>query len=160
MKHTTRTRNVGALLTLVLILAAANTLANAQTYTVLYNFGSNSGDPTGPQYSGIIAQGRNGNMYSTADDHWTDGLGTAFKITPAGTLTVLHHFSGPDGQGPVAGLTLGTDGNYYGTSDAGGLYSRGTIFKITAGGAVTTLHSFTGGADGSNPEAPPIEAFD
>jgi uncharacterized repeat protein (TIGR03803 family) len=68
---------------------------------------------------------------------------------------VLHHFSGPDGQGPVSGLTLGTDGGYYGTSNSGGLYSRGTIFKITAGGALTTLYSFKGGADGSNPYGPP-----
>lgn len=161
MKHTTCTRTIGAILAIAgLALLAPITPAHAQTYTVLYNFGSKSGDPTGPQYSGIIAQGRDGNLYSSADDHWTDGLGTAFKITPKGSLTVLHHFSGPDGQGPVGGLTLGTDGSYYGASDSGGLYSRGTIFKITAGGTLTTLYSFTGGADGSNPEGAPIEGFD
>ncbi len=118
---------------IALLLAAGIAPAHAQTYTVLYNFGSNSGDPTGPQYSGIIAQGRDGKLYSSADDHWSDGLGTAFRITTAGTMTVLHHFSGPDGQGPVGGLTLGTDGNYYGTSDAGGVYSRGTISNYVSG---------------------------
>ncbi len=145
---------------LVLILFAAIVNAHAQTYTVLYNFGSIGGDPTGPRYAGIIAQGADGNLYSTADDHWTDGLGTAFKITPGGTLAVLHHFSGPDGQAPSSGLTLGTAGRYYGTTVAGGLYSRGTIFTMSAEGTVKTLYSFTGQADGSSPTAPPIEGFD
>jgi uncharacterized repeat protein (TIGR03803 family) len=145
---------------LAVVLAAAIANAHAQTYRVLYNFGSKAGDPTGPHGWGVIAQGRDGNLYSTADDHWTDGLGTAFRITPAGTLTVLYHFSGPDGQAPTSGLTLGSDGDYYGTTELGGLYSQGTIFKITAGGAVATLYSFTGGADGGQPVAPPIQGFD
>ncbi len=108
-----------------------------------------------------IAQGRDGNLYSSTDDQWEHGIngGTAFRITPAGTLTGLHYFSVSDGQGPAGGLTLGTDGNYYGTNGAGGLYSFGTIFKITAGGALTTLHNFTG-ADGWESYAPPIEGFD
>lgn len=162
-RHATYLTTVGAILTIAglpLILAALNTPAHAQTYTVLYNFGSHTGDPADPRYSGIIAQGRDGNLYSTADDHSSDGLGSVFKITPAGVLTVLHHFSGSDGQGSVSGLTLGADGNFYGTTDAGGVYSRGTIFRITAEGALTTLHSFKGGAEGSNPEAPPIEGID
>jgi len=162
MKHTTCTGTIGPILAIagLALILTANTPAQAQTYTVLHDFGSKSGDPTGPQYSGIIAQGRDGNLYSSADDHWTDGLGTAFKITPGGALTVLHRFSGADGQGPVAGLTLGTDGNYYGSADSGGLYFRGTVFRMTAGGVVTTLYNFTGGADGSRPFAPPIEGFD
>jgi hypothetical protein len=31
---------------------------HSQTYTVLYNFGTNSGDPIEPQYAGVITQGR------------------------------------------------------------------------------------------------------
>ena len=143
-----------------LMLAAANTSAHAQTYKQLYNFGSHSGDPTAPRYSGIIAQGRDGYMYSTANDEWTDGLGTAFKMSPSGVLTVLHRFSGPDGLAPVGGLTLGTDGNFYGTSIAGGTYSLGTIFRMTPDGTVTTLYSFKGQTDGSGPTAPPIQGFD
>jgi hypothetical protein len=48
-----------------LALVAATTAAHAQ-FSVLYNFGSNRGDPTNPSYSGIVAQGRDGNLYSTA----------------------------------------------------------------------------------------------
>jgi uncharacterized repeat protein (TIGR03803 family) len=36
--------------------------------------------------------------------HTAYGLGTVFKITPSGTLTVLHTFIGSDGAHPVATL--------------------------------------------------------
>ena len=141
-------------------LALASAPALAQTYSVLYNFGSASGDPTNPRFSGLIAQSRRGYLFSTADDRWTDGLGTAFRITPGGSLTVLHHFNGTDGQAPVGGLSLGTNGIYYGTTESGGESGYGTIFKITADGKLITLYSFTGGADGGFPSAPPIQGID
>lgn len=161
--HTTylRTLSVMPIIAgLALILAVAKPSAHAQTYTVLYNFGSHSGDPTGPQYSGIIAQGRDGNFYSTAAAGGTGGNGAVFKITTSGALTVLHSFNGTDGQQSMSGLTLGTNGNLYGTTALGGLYSQGTIFKITAAGHFTSLYNFTGGSDGGNPGAPPVERMD
>ena len=145
---------------IALVLALATAPLNAQTYKVLYNFGSNSGDPTDPRYSGTIAQSRGGSLLSTANDAWTDGLGTAFRITPRGTLTVLHYFNGTDGQAPQGGLTLGTDGNYYGTTESGGGFGYGTVFKMTAQGSVTTLYSFTNGTDGGSPSAAPIQGID
>jgi len=148
------------LLTLALGLMLVASLAQAQTYKILFNFGSNGRGPNDPHYSGIIAQSRGGNFYSTAPDIWTNGQGTAFKMTPAGAMTVLHSFNGADGLNSQSGLTLGTDLYYYGTTPAGGLYSHGTLFKMTDQGIVTTLHHFTGGADGGNPGAPPIEGID
>ena len=136
---------------IALVLALATAPVHAQIYKVLYNFGSNSGDPTDPRYSGAIAQSRGGSLLTTANDAWTDGLGTAFRITPRGTLTVLHYFNGTDGQAPQGGLTLGTDGNYYGTTESGGGFGYGTVFKMTAQGSVTTLYSFTNGTDGGSP---------
>jgi len=154
-------RRIAALFTtVVLVVAAANTLATAQTYTDLYDFGSNSGDPNDPQWSGVIAEGPDGNLYSTTNQHWTGGLGDVYSIGPTGTLTVLHNFNGTDGQAPVGGLTLATDGNFYGTTWWGGEFGNGTIFKITAGGSLTTMYSFTGGADGGGPSAPPIQGSD
>jgi uncharacterized repeat protein (TIGR03803 family) len=146
-----------ACIVFVLCVAAA-IAAPAQTYTVLYNF-STSGGPNSP-YENVIAQGRDGNMYSTTNQGWGGGVGDVFSITPAGTLKVLHNFSGPDGESPVGGVTLGTDGNYYGTAVGGGKFGHGTIFKITATGTLTTLYSFTNGADGSAPTAVPIEGSD
>jgi uncharacterized repeat protein (TIGR03803 family) len=138
---------------------AATIAAPAQTYTDLYNFGTASGDPNGP-FENVIAQGRDGNMYSTTEQYFTGGPGEVFKITPTGTLTVLHNFDGTDGQGPFGGLTLGTDGRFYGTTAYGGKFGYGTIFSMTAQGKLATLYSFTNGADGSEPIAPPVEGLD
>jgi len=133
----------------------------AQTFSVLYDFGSNSGDPSSPSYSGIAAQGRDGNLYSTAPKGGTC-CGAVFQITPAGKLKVIHNFTGSnnDGAFPQGGLTLGTDGNFYGTTYEGGTVTAGAVFKITPSGTYTTLYSFTGGSDGAAPYAPPVEGND
>lgn len=118
-----------------LLFALSTFPAHAQTFTVLYDFGSHSGDPISASQETRIAQGRDGNIYSTALDGGT-GNGAVFKITAAGKLAVLHNFcslSGcADGYQPQGGLTLGTDGNFYGTATLGGgtaLGDTGTIFK-------------------------------
>ena len=127
-------------------------------YSVLYNFGSRSGDPLEPFYSGIIAQGRDGNLYSTAPGG-ANNVGAVFKITPAGTLTTLYSFDTTHGAYPYGGLTLGMDGNFYGTTSGGGA-GWGTVFKITPSGALTVLYNFTNGSDGASPYAPPIQGTD
>ncbi len=150
-----RNRFMPTLLTLAI--AAIGAVAHAQTDSVLYNFGTKSNDPANPQYSGIIAQGRDGNLYSAAPGG-TDGLGAMFKITPAGVLTTPYTFDLY--TEPYGGLTLGTDGNYYGTTNSGGTANLGTVFKITPGGKLTVLHEFTNTGDGAYPYAPPIEGVD
>jgi uncharacterized repeat protein (TIGR03803 family) len=125
---------------------------------VLYNFGSKAGDPVEPYGPGVVAQGRDGNVYSTAPGGGTIGAGAMFKITPGGTLTVPYSFDSTD-EFPNSGLTLGTDGNFYGTTVDGGTSGMGTVFKITPSGTVTLLHSFSG-SDGSQPYAPPIQGTD
>jgi len=71
------------LIALVLLVVLA-TAAHAQ-YSVLYNFGSKSGDPCQPLFSGIIAQGRDGNLYSTAPLCGANGFGAVFKfVLPTG----------------------------------------------------------------------------
>jgi uncharacterized repeat protein (TIGR03803 family) len=142
---------------LVMAMVAISALAHAQTFSVLYNFGTKSNDPTNPQYSGIVAQGRDGNLYSAAPGG-TDGAGAMLKITPAGALTVPYTFD--LNVEPYGGLTLGRDGNYYGTTNSGGTANLGTVFKVTPGGKLTVLHEFTNTGDGAYPYAPPIEGAD
>jgi uncharacterized repeat protein (TIGR03803 family) len=128
-------------------------------FNVLYNFGVNGSAPNSPLDSGIIVQGRNGNLYTTTPDTATDGLGTSFEISPSGALTVLHRFNGTDGLGTQSGLTLGTDGNFYGTTNTGGTDDNGTIFRMTPSGDVTTLWNFSGAFLGT-PTSAPIEGID
>jgi len=138
----------------------ANSLADAQTLSVLYNFGSNNGDPEIPQAPGIIVQGLDGNLYTTSPIGGTNNLGTVFTITPAGSLSVLYNFDGVHGSLPYGGLTLGTDGNFYGTtyaSNTGG----GTIFQFSPPATPTVLYQFSGAPpDGGSPYAPPIQGTD
>jgi uncharacterized repeat protein (TIGR03803 family) len=150
-------RNLFAVATLALSLVAA--AAHAQTYTDLYDFGDASGDPLSPQYSGIVAQGQDGNLYSTTPVGGSGGLGAVFKITAQGAVSVLYNFDGTHGKSPNSGLTLGTDGNFYGTTSTGGSTNLGVVFKITPAGALTVLHTFASG-DGYSPYAPPIQAAD
>jgi uncharacterized repeat protein (TIGR03803 family) len=109
-----------------------------------------------------MAQGLDGNLYGTMPRAGTHSLGTVFKVTPAGQMTTLYNFSGPDGANPQGGVTLGPDGNFYGTTFAGGKkwprqVGKGVIFKITPSGVLTVIHMFPTqpGADGTNPYTAP-----
>jgi hypothetical protein len=65
------------------------------------------------------------------------GCGIVFELTPpstpggAWTETVLHSFSGQDGDGaiPLGSLTLSSSGEFYGNTSAGGTAGKGTIFS-------------------------------
>jgi len=72
------------------------------------------------------------------------------------TYSVIHNFTGSDGDSPQAGLTFDKAGNLYGTTRYGGSHNAGTVFKVTRHGSgwlFTPLYNFTGGYDGSNPDS-------
>jgi len=125
------------------------------TFTVLYNFdGAELIYPAGP----IVAQGRDGSLYSTTAYGGTYNDGVVFTITPGGNATVLYQVNAYNGSN---GLTLGTEGNFYGTTVYGGNGSGyGTLFKITPKGNLTTLYNFSGQNYDAYPPAPPIQASD
>jgi uncharacterized repeat protein (TIGR03803 family) len=151
----------------VLVLAVTTSTTSQAQFSVLHDFlGSNSADGCNPTYSGIVAQGRDGNMYGTTENGgapaFTNNVGTVFQVTPAGALNVIYSFPSSETEGwlPFSGLTLGTDGNFYGTTYYYGLPENvsyfGSVFQITPGGSRTYLYIFTGGSDGRYPTAPPI----
>ena len=142
----------------ILALSLATAGAHAQIYSDLYNFGSATGDPANPQFEGVLAQGFDGNLYSTTPTGGT-GMGTVFKSTPQGAVSVLFNFNGTLGKTPYSGLTLGTDGNLYGTTSTGGSSNLGVIFGITPAGVLTVVHNFVS-SDGYSPYSPPIQGAD
>jgi uncharacterized repeat protein (TIGR03803 family) len=136
----------------VLVLGAfvAPRFAQSQTYTDLHDFNPSAGDP----YSFVeskLAQGRDGNFYSESNGGGTTGNGAVFKVSPSGTLAIIHSFNGTDGSNAVGGMTLGTDGNLYGNTWSGGSFGNGITFKITPAGTETALHNFANAGDGANP---------
>jgi uncharacterized repeat protein (TIGR03803 family) len=136
----------------LMLMVAPTTVASAQTYTDLYNFGVSDGGPVNAT-TNVLAQGRDGNLYGATYGGGADGLGAVYKITQAGTLTLLYSFDGVHGEYPYGGLTLGTDGNFYGVTYGGGTLGWGTVFKITSKGTLTVLYNFTNGSDGNGPFA-------
>ena len=125
-------------------------LTPSGTLTTLYSFCS-KGDPNtfscpdGADPSAVI-EGSDGNFYGTTRVGGEFGNynrdGTAFMLTPSGTLTTLYSFctqENPnstdclDGALPDAGVIQASDGNFYGTTDIGGAngdFGFGTFFKL------------------------------
>ncbi len=72
-------------------------VATAQTYTDLFNFDGTHGGCLHGISCGILAQGRDGNLYGTTQVGGTNGYGVVFRITPSGKLKVLYNFDGVHG---------------------------------------------------------------
>jgi uncharacterized repeat protein (TIGR03803 family) len=139
-------------------------LSPAGTETVLYSF---TGQPDGGNPEAGLVRDAAGNLYGTtafggSSTTCPAGCGTVFKLSPTGTETVLHSFTGPDGANPYAGLVRDAAGSLYGTTSSGGVKSSacqggsetcGVAFKLSPTGTETVLYSFTGGADGDVPYA-------
>ena len=123
----------------------------AGVHTVLYSFAGGIGDGQYPA-SGLDL-GSDGDFYATTTAGGAFGSGTFYKMTLAGTETMLYSF-GANGSGVTPqGLTELADGNFYGTTTWGGANNLGTIYKMTPAGVQTVLYSFAGGSDGQGPVA-------
>jgi len=119
---------------------------------VLYSFmGSTDG---GEPFDSALYRAPNGNLYGTTMfDGGKISLGVVFKVTPAGTESVLHTFlGGSDGAHPKGSLISDGKGNLYGTTSSGENLMGGTVFRITTAGVLTELHTFSG-SDGFDPNA-------
>jgi uncharacterized repeat protein (TIGR03803 family) len=128
-------------------------LTQAGALTVLYSFtgGADGGGPS----AGLVMDGT-GNLYGTTSTGGAYGNnGTVFKVTPAGSESVLYSFAGiSDGSNPSSTLIMDSAGNMYGTTPYGGssgANGHGTVFRVTSSGQQSVLHSFSGGADGGTP---------
>ena len=108
-------------------------IASAGTESVLYSF-TGGNDGAIPR-SGLIRDGK-GNLYGSTSfgpinssvQCTASTCGVVFKLTPAGTETVLHRF--PGRSLPVGDLLL-DQGYLYGTTLGGGSGSAGVVFKVT-----------------------------
>ena len=131
----------------------------AWTEQVLFRFA----DPEGVNPWADLLIGQAGELYGTTFDG-PAGIGTVFKLQPPATAggawkqTVLHRFTGENGDGgdSAAGLIVDANGALYGGTTEG-VPGLGSVFKMTPpatpGGAwiETTLHQFTGrNGDGSD----------
>ena len=131
-------------------------------YEVIRSFGfTNSMIGNNPS---ALIEASDGAFYGTASSGGDHSAGTVFKLTMAGTGTVLHHFSnGPtDGSAPVGALIEGSDGLLYGVTSGGGSSNSGTVFSLNKDGSgFTILRNFASApGDGTQPGAGLIEGSD
>jgi uncharacterized repeat protein (TIGR03803 family) len=147
------------------------------TYSVIHIFvdSADGVQPTGP----LILDGA-GNLYGTAQygglggcaGQYGTGCGVVFKLAPntdgTWTYSLLHRFTGADGDEPRGGLIFDATGNPYGAATCGGLggstsygepcggSGNGTVFKLAPNPDGTwtesVLYRFTG-ADGEQPQS-------
>ncbi len=122
--------------------------------TILYNF---RGKDDGCEPSGQLAMDKQGNIYGTTSFCGRLGVGTLYKFSKSGLLTVLYTFQSAgtgDGASPYGGVTRDARGNLYGTTLFGGTgcdrgQSCGTVFKFSRAGKMTILHRFNEPTDGA-----------
>jgi uncharacterized repeat protein (TIGR03803 family) len=127
------------------------------TETTLYSF--TGGRDGGQPYKGVTL-GPDGSIYGTAvvggkGGACEDGCGVVYRLTNSGgkwKQSVIHNFTGPDGQGPGAGVTFDKKGNLYGMTPTGGPNGFGVIYRLKprpdGTWKFTIIHAFTGGNDG------------
>ena len=138
------------------------TSATVASFNTLLRFnGTNGGTPLDS-----LLQATDGALYGTTEFAGTCGTGsaggTAFRITTAGVLTVLHDFCQGDthsGYNPVAGLVQAGNGVFYGSTTAGGPNGTGGIFEVKSNFSLSTLASFNA-IDGQYPSFSLIQGTD
>lgn len=115
-------------------------------FTTLYNFCAQTNCPDGADISSRLMQATDGNFYGettaggslTCPVYLNAGCGTAFTMTPAGTLTTLHQFNKMQSYSPGFGLVQRTNGALYGATAHGGQGTPcsggcGTVFELSVG---------------------------
>ena len=138
------------------------------TLTDLHDFDGADGAESGSDAAGLLGgltMNASGNLFGTtgAGGSGTDcggGCGVVFELTNnAGTWTetVLHSFTGTDGQNPDAPLLIGPNGHLFGTTASGGANGFGVVFQaasVDGTWQTTDLYSFTNAnGDGAYPDS-------
>lgn len=126
MKPTALIKMVGSVMTVALLLTtAASQPVHAQALTVLYTFGTVTGDAANSM-AGVIRDSA-GNLYGTTNGGGVLSQGTVFELSPVigggWTETILHSFAGgpADGANPRAGLVQDSKGNTGGVGAVSGV---------------------------------------
>jgi uncharacterized repeat protein (TIGR03803 family) len=119
------------------------TITAAGTFTTIHEFTGTNGDGFGVE---PLMAGSGGIFVGTTVLGGSNDAGTVFTVTPSGTITTIHQFSGANGiaDGSFPILTFADGAEFIGSTISGGNFSTGTVFEITQGGAFSTIHQFTG----------------
>jgi uncharacterized repeat protein (TIGR03803 family) len=119
-------------------------VSTAGEHTVLHSFGPDQAGNTDGAFPIGLTAGPDGHFYGATMAGGSLGRGTAFRISPAGGLTVLHEFGdAPEAGPPSAAPIPGPDGQLYGTA-SGGANDAGVVYRLSPTGAFSIVHAFSG----------------
>jgi uncharacterized repeat protein (TIGR03803 family) len=151
-----------ALLVVLAIAILASEPAQAQSFSVLFNFSQQSG--YGP-FAGVTRDAA-GNLYGTTTVVGDDNSGTVYELKDSHmswSLNNLFAFSsrGNPGYFPWSGVVFGPDSAMYGTTLSGGANGDGIVYKLAPPPTIcrtvlcsweqTVLYEFQGSPDGASP---------
>ena len=109
---------------------------------------------------GQLTVGSTGLLYGAVDLGGANGEGTAFRVTTAGAMTILHQFDGVHGNHAANGMVQAANGKLYGATLDGGTPNGGVIYSMTSAGAYVDLYELNANTDGSGPFGDLVYASD
>jgi len=137
---------------------------DGKRFELLHSFGATPAEGSLPA-PGPLARAPDGNFYGVTSRGGAGGVGTLFRMTPDGAVTVLHDFMGSpaDGADPQDQPIVASDGGVYGTTTCGGKVEDGggcggTLYGLSSAGAYTLLHEFGAESGGYQPLSSPVES--
>lgn len=152
------TRRIALFFCFALSLGVLSNMAQAQTYTVLFDLGFFP--------YGSLTLDQQGRIYGTLSNAGANGGGDVYRlqrVNGSWVLTTLYSFGYQDlgGSNPQAGVAIARDGTLYGTTSDYGAFGYGTVYRLQPSPnrcsvvqcpwIKTTVYNFTGGTDGGYP---------
>ena len=99
----------------------------------------------GSQQPSQLIQASDGNFYGTVATNGASSVGYVFRVTPAGSMSVVYSFTGgADGGTPTNSLIEGNDGNLYGANTTGGV-GNGAVGGAAGNGGAGGANAVTAG---------------
>ena len=118
---------------------------SAWNFRVLHEFDLHDTEAAAP--IGGLVMDEAGNLYGTGSyvHGPSDACSSVFKLSAAGTFTILHFFpyTGEEGCDPETTLTY-SSGWLWGTTKGGGSNGQGTVFSMDTDGDSFKFNSFSG----------------
>lgn len=118
----------------------ASSMAQAQSYSVLYSF---TGPTTDASWPYEVLREPDGTFYGVTCYGGMSYNGAAFSFSSQGKETILYNFLA--GYGSCPDSLLSWNGQFYGATGSGGSEGGGAIFRLSENGDEVVLHNFLRG---------------
>lgn len=133
-------------------------MVGAHTVQTVHEFAWEGDGPSFPTTP--LLQASDGALYGATSSGGDVGWGTIYRVSPDGSVQVVHSQGPGTGHQAQAGLMQASDGHLYGVMRAGGTWGHGTVFRLRLDGTYEVLHSLHGPTEGAFPDQPLVQAAD